>query len=129
MNNPQTKRQAPYGAGVKPPGKVHDGKSRPSPGKTSPARLALHACGKMAAWIICNRPRMLEPGNTTMTNTDDDLSTLDVIRCIFLARMTERRGHAEAARRWQAKVDTWLARQGGCVGRVGMVEPDGGSDQ
>ncbi len=36
----------------KTPGEVHDGKSRPSPGKTSPTRLALCAGGKMAVWII-----------------------------------------------------------------------------
>jgi hypothetical protein len=33
-----------------------------------------------------------------MTDFDhDNLSAIDVIRCVFLARMTERRGHAEAA--------------------------------
>ncbi len=49
-----------------------------------------------------------------MTDYDDrDLSAIDVIRCVYLARMAERRGHVEAAERWQAKADIWLARQGG----------------
>ncbi len=63
-----------------------------------------------------------------MTNTDDDLSALDVIRCIYLARMAERRGHDEAAQRWQAKVDAWLAWQGDTAGRAVMDDPAWGRD-
>ena len=65
-----------------------------------------------------------------MTDFDDhNLSALDVIRCVFLARMTERRGHAEAAERWQAKADRWLARQGDSAGRTGIAPDKGCSDQ
>lgn len=53
-----------------------------------------------------------------MTNTsDDNLSAVDVVRCVYLARTAARRGDADAARRWQAKADAWLARQGDAVGR------------
>ncbi len=65
-----------------------------------------------------------------MTDYDDrDLSAIDVIRCVYLARMTEQRGQIEAARRWQAKVDGWLARQSGTAGRAVMDDPGWGSDQ
>ena len=46
-----------------------------------------------------------------MMNTDDDIrSPIDVIRCVYLARMAERQGDDNAARRWQAKADDWLRR-------------------
>ncbi len=65
-----------------------------------------------------------------MTDFDhDNLSATDVIRYVYLARMTERQGHAEAAHRWQAKVDAWLARQGDTAGRAGTGDRDWGSDQ
>lgn len=46
-----------------------------------------------------------------MTNNNDNLSAIDAIRCVFLARTAGQRGDHESARRWQAKADTWLARQ------------------
>lgn len=65
-----------------------------------------------------------------MTDFDhDNLSATDVIRCIYLARMVGQRGHAEAARRWQAKVDNWLTRQADTAGQAVMGFPDAGSDQ
>lgn len=47
-------------------------------------------------------------------NNDDNLSAMDVIRCVYLARLARRRGDHESAQRWQAKADEWLARQKGC---------------
>jgi hypothetical protein len=53
-----------------------------------------------------------KPGRKSMTNTDDDNpSAVDVVRCVYLARTAAGRGDADAARRWQAKADAWLARQ------------------
>jgi hypothetical protein len=47
-----------------------------------------------------------------MTDThDNNLSATAVIRCVYLARVAGRRGDDQTARRWQAKADTWLARQ------------------
>ncbi len=53
-----------------------------------------------------------------MANTDDDNpSAVDVVRCVYLARTAARRGDADAARRWQAKADAWLARHAIAEGR------------
>ncbi len=51
------------------------------------------------------------PGNVAMTNKDDSSSAVDVIRCVYLARMLERRGDHQSALRWQAKADMWLEKQ------------------
>ncbi len=40
--------------------------------------------------------------------TTEDLTALDVIRCVYLARIAEKRGDEGAAQRWQAKADAWL---------------------
>ena len=37
-------------------------------------------------------------------------AALDAVRCLYLARVAEREGHAEAARRWKELADTWLAK-------------------
>ena len=37
-------------------------------------------------------------------------STVDAVRCLYLPCVTERAGHHEAARRWQAKATEWLNR-------------------
>jgi hypothetical protein len=41
-------------------------------------------------------------------HTDDSLTAVDVIRCVYLARVAEKRGDQNAAQRWQAKADAWL---------------------
>ena len=44
-----------------------------------------------------------------MTYPDsDNLTAIDVIRCVYLARAAEQRGDAASARRWHAKADAWL---------------------
>jgi hypothetical protein len=44
-------------------------------------------------------------------NTNDEIrSPIDVIRCVYLARMAQRQGDNSAARRWQAKADDWLKK-------------------
>ena len=46
-----------------------------------------------------------------MMNTDDEIrSSIDVIRCVYLARMAQRQGNDHAAERWQAKADDWLRK-------------------
>jgi hypothetical protein len=39
---------------------------------------------------------------------DENLTAVDVVRCIYLARAAEKRGDRATARRWQAKADAWL---------------------
>ncbi len=63
-------------------------------------------------------PRKQTKRGSMTSGDDDNLSAIEVIRCVYLARLAGRRGHVEVARRWQAKADTWLAQQGG---------PDSGS--
>ncbi len=35
-------------------------------------------------------------------------SSVDAVRCLYLARAAERAGHHEAARRWNAKAAEWI---------------------
>ena len=35
-------------------------------------------------------------------------SALDAVRCLYLARVAEQKGHQEAARRWELMADGWL---------------------
>ncbi len=37
-------------------------------------------------------------------------SAIDAVRCLYLARVAERKGHADAAQRWQQMVTRWLNR-------------------
>jgi hypothetical protein len=46
-----------------------------------------------------------------MNTNDENRTAVDVIRCVYLARMASRKGHDEAARRWQAKAERWLQSQ------------------
>lgn len=39
---------------------------------------------------------------------DENLTAVDVIRCVYLARAAQRRGDSASAQRWQAKADAWL---------------------
>jgi len=41
---------------------------------------------------------------------DENLTVIDAIGCVYLARTAEKRGDRAAARRWQAKADVWLRR-------------------
>ena len=43
-----------------------------------------------------------------MNTNDEAVTAVDVIRCVYLARMARQMGHDEAARRWQAKAERWL---------------------
>ena len=43
-----------------------------------------------------------------MSSNPEVRSTVDAVRCLYLARVTERAGHHEAARRWRAKAAEWL---------------------
>lgn len=61
----------------------------------------------------------------TMTEQPEPLSPVDVIRCVYLARETARRGQPEAATRWAAKVECWLKRKGNALPPgPGMAEPE-----
>jgi len=46
-----------------------------------------------------------------MSNNEKPLTSVDAIRCVWLARTAAARGDHEACRRWQTKVDGWLRRQ------------------
>ena len=39
---------------------------------------------------------------------DENLTAVEVIRCVYLARAAQRRGDSASAQRWQAKADAWL---------------------
>ncbi len=43
-----------------------------------------------------------------MNDSTDAACAADVVRCLYLARVAERLGHAEAARRWLKKTEQWL---------------------
>ena len=38
-----------------------------------------------------------------LSSRDEPLTAVDVVRCVYLARMAAKRGDRKAARRWQAK--------------------------
>jgi len=60
-----------------------------------------------------------------MTEPPEPLSPVDVIRWVYLARETARRGQTEAATRWAAKVENWLKRKGNAVPpEPGTAEPE-----
>jgi hypothetical protein len=37
-------------------------------------------------------------------------SAIDAVRCLYLARVSKQRGHADAAQRWQQLAEGWLNR-------------------
>ena len=37
-------------------------------------------------------------------------SAIDAVRCLYLARVAEQKGHPDAARRWQQMATRWLKR-------------------
>lgn len=37
-------------------------------------------------------------------------STIDAVRCLYLAKVAEQKGHADAAQRWQQIATRWLKR-------------------
>ena len=43
-----------------------------------------------------------------MQDSPEANTAIDVIRCVYLARMAEQRGNAQAAERWQQLADDWL---------------------
>ena len=47
-----------------------------------------------------------------MNDSTDAARATDAVRCLYLARVAERLGHAKAARRWREKADRWLKTNG-----------------
>jgi len=45
-----------------------------------------------------------------MSSSREVRSAVDAVRCLYLARVTERAGHHDAARRWQRKAAEWIDR-------------------
>jgi hypothetical protein len=43
-----------------------------------------------------------------MQDSPEANTAIDVIRCVYLARMAEQCGNAQAAERWQQLADDWL---------------------
>jgi len=35
-------------------------------------------------------------------------SAIDAVRCLYLAKVTEQKGHPDAAQRWREMADKWL---------------------
>jgi hypothetical protein len=47
-----------------------------------------------------------------MQDTPQVNSAIDAVRCLYLAKVAEQKGHPEAAQRWQQLADSWLVRLG-----------------
>ena len=45
-----------------------------------------------------------------MQDSPEANSAVDAVRCLYLAKVAERRGHPEAAQRWQQMATNWLNR-------------------
>jgi hypothetical protein len=45
-----------------------------------------------------------------MHDTPQINSAIDAVRCLYLAKVTEQKGHPDAAGRWQQMADGWLDR-------------------
>ena len=45
-----------------------------------------------------------------INSQNEPLTAVDVIRCVYLARVAAKRGDRQSSRRWQAKADAWLER-------------------
>ncbi|NQU19717.1 MAG: hypothetical protein HQ567_00430 [Candidatus Nealsonbacteria bacterium] len=45
-----------------------------------------------------------------MSSNPEVCSSVDAVRCLYLARVAERAGHHWAAQRWHAKASAWLDR-------------------
>ena len=44
-------------------------------------------------------------------------SAIDAVRCLYLAKVAEQKGHSEAAQRWQQMANGWLSRLERTTGR------------
>ena len=67
------------------------------------------------------RPRRAPKGQSMQAN-----SGIDAVRCLYLARIAEQRGHHEAAHRWQQMADDWMARLEPNTDRRGPSSADEG---
>ena len=45
-----------------------------------------------------------------MPDTPQVNSAIDAVRCLYLSRVAEQKGHADAAQRWQQLGTRWLNR-------------------
>ncbi len=43
-----------------------------------------------------------------MDNAENTMSSVDAVRCFYLARVLERKGEVEAARRWNEQAHRWV---------------------
>ena len=46
----------------------------------------------------------------TMQDSPQVNSTIDAVRCLYLARVAKQKGYPEAAQRWQQMAEGWLNR-------------------
>jgi hypothetical protein len=60
---------------------------------------------------------MLREGET-MQDSIRVNSAIDAVRCLYLARVAEQKGHLDAARRWQEMATRWLNRLEPNTGRL-----------
>jgi len=47
-----------------------------------------------------------------MSERTEVKTAVDAIRCLYVARTIERSGQRQAARRWYARVEEWMDRNG-----------------
>jgi hypothetical protein len=45
-----------------------------------------------------------------MHDSPQVISAVDAVRCLYLAKVAEQRGHPDAAQRWQQMAARWLNR-------------------
>ena len=50
-------------------------------------------------------------------------SAIDAVRCLYLAKVAEQKGHPEAAGRWQEMANRWLNRLEPGAERSGLCSP------
>jgi hypothetical protein len=51
-------------------------------------------------------------------------STIDAVRCLYLAKVAEREGHPDAAQRWHQMATRWLNRLEPNTDQRGPSSPD-----
>ncbi len=62
-----------------------------------------------------------------MDDSTDAACATDAVRYLYLARVAERLGHAEAAQRWYRKADRWLENSTPGIRSVAKCAPQANS--
>ena len=59
-----------------------------------------------------------------MQDTPQVNSAIDAVRCLYLAKVTDQKGHPDAAHRWQQMATRWLNRLEPNIDRSGQSAAD-----